>query len=110
MAINYVTVTWDMTTVAQGSGLPSTVTFTPTATLAITSTGQTIPPVPIPYAFATASGTSTPLIATDNSGITPATWFYNITIQVPGQPAQTFTNVSIAFANGATQTLASLGI
>jgi hypothetical protein len=107
MAYNYVTVTWDFTDIA-GTACSGMVTFTPSAPLALTTSGGNVPPKERQFLFSNGTGeTSPPVLATDNTGISPSGWFYTVSVLIAGLQTYSFTT-PLLYANGPTQTLASL--
>lgn len=110
MSLNTVTVTWTVEDFAQ-QAVSGVITFTPYASpnSALTDTvdGLTIPLTPRSYFFTNGTGTSDPLIATDNVNVQPSGWQYTVTVAIHGLAPYSF-NTFLAFASGASQVLSSL--
>jgi hypothetical protein len=104
LSLNYVTLTGKI----PGGTPASFVQFTPSAWVQDPSDSQSIPPVP-EGVFLTAAGTfSVPLLATDNVGVTPATWYWTVEISgVPGVPYTSW-SFNLLHATGATQDISTL--
>jgi hypothetical protein len=66
------------------TGLSGSVTFTPTT--AVVDSGGSLILAASPVVTTVAGGTMTPvtLVTTDNAGLSPAGWQYNVSIAVPG--------------------------
>jgi lysophospholipase L1-like esterase len=106
MSLNYVTITWDVTDVANiASG--GYISFAPNQLLTAPADSWTGSTTPKSYNFNTGTGSSDPLVANDNADIAQSGWWYIVTIAVKGQVPDIF-NTFINYANGATQKLSSL--
>lgn len=106
MALNTVTLTWNLTDLVQ-SGIPAVLTITPTAVLTDVTDGLVIPKAPRQVMFTGGTGQLAGIVANDNANIAPAGTGYAITV-TQGQVVLLSETVIINFAAGATQTLASL--
>ena len=106
MALNTVTLTWDITDLVQ-AGVPAVLTIVPTAVLTDTTDLVIIPKVPRSVTFTGGTGQLAGIVANDNANISPAGTGYVITV-TQGAVTVLSETVQILFANGATQNLASI--
>lgn len=104
MTYNFVTVTGSF------PGKAGTVTFTPPPEVTdLTTTVPVLGPGTFAYALSGGSFTSAPLLATDNVGLLPPAWSYQVTVALAGQKAYSYPAL-IPAANGTTATLSSLPV
>ena len=107
MALNTVTLTWDLTSLIQ-SGLQATLYITPTAELIDVGDSLVFPPVTVPVNF-TGTGQLKGIVANDNVAITPSGAAYSIYVAaVNGQVIIPQFTTQILFSGGATQDLSKL--
>jgi len=105
MAAEFVTVTWTELDVG-GTGLYGSVRAALSGRVIIG--GTTYEPKPLSFPIINSAGQTTPpLLASDSPGAAPPNSFYTFTIIISGQPQRSF-SAFVNFANGASQTLASL--
>jgi len=104
MAAEFVTVTWTELDVG-GTGLYGQIRFTLSGAVSIG--GTTYEPVPLAFPVINSAGSTTPILANDSPGALTPNSYYTVTVGIHGQPPRVFTTF-INFANGASQTLASL--
>lgn len=110
MALNTVTLEWDLTDLIQ-SGLAATLSITPTAQLSDTTDHILIPPVARTYTFTGGRGSLAGIVANDNAHILPAGSGYLISVTaVSGQVIVPQFQTQIDYANGATQWLDALAV
>ena len=106
MALNTVTLTWDLTDLVQ-SGLSAIFSIEPDAVLADATDGLDVLEVARSVTFTGGTGQLAGIVANDNANILPAGTAYVITVVQGGVTLLSQTSV-IAFANGAVQKLSSL--
>ena len=107
MALNVVTLTWDLTDLIQ-SGLQATLVITPTVQLTDPVDHLVFPAVARTVSFY-GTGQLPGIVANDNSDISPFGSTYTISVTAAsGQVIVQPFNAQINFANGATQDLSSL--
>jgi hypothetical protein len=117
MALNTVTLTWNLSDVTLG-GLAARITLTPTTLLQDVTDQLTIPAIPYSVTFTGGTGQLTGIIACDNTAITPppGQWAYEITVTCPVQAGSTAggelvigpETVFINYVNGTIQDLSDL--
>lgn len=111
MALNTVTLTWNLEDFLLAAVGQALLTITPSAQVVIESAGQIVIPEARSVTFTGGSGSLAGIIATDNAGMSPATFEYTISVinlpdtRVVIVPAFT---VPLAHANGSTQDLSAL--
>ena len=104
MAAQFVTVTWTELDIG-GAGLNGSIQLLLSGPVII---GGTIyEPAARSYPVISSAGQSVPVVANDSPGISPTNSYYTVTVQVAGALRRSFV-CFINFANGASQTLASL--
>lgn len=111
MALNTVTLTWNITDLIQSAVGKSTLVITPTSDVSVLSLGTILTTAPRTYTFTGGTGSVAGLVATDNAGMTPATFLYRISVMNAVDTRFTLIpefRTPIAFANGTTQDLAAL--
>jgi hypothetical protein len=80
---------------AAGNPLPGRVLFTPSSAVSDASGEVIIEPMPVTCELVSGSFTSPPLVATDNSGLTPSGWTYLVSLQVVGAGQRNSFSVAI---------------
>lgn len=101
MTYNYVTVTGSF------PGQSGTVTFSPPEVTDVTRTIPVLGPGNFTYTLSGGSFTSVPLLATDNTGLLPAGWSWQVTVALTGKRAYAYPAL-IPAAGGTTATLSGL--
>ena len=106
MALNYVTLTLDLYDGTGNSPTSGTATFVPSAVLTDAGVGM-FGQQPIVVAFKPGAAPVVKLLATDNAGIQPGGWTWNVTFSgISGAPAAA--NFALAYASGAAQFLSAV--
>ncbi len=77
-------------TTATGSPLNGSITFQPSTELTDAALGVDIPPYPLTYQLANGAFTTAPLVDDSNTGLGPAGWAYQVTLEITGLGAQTW--------------------
>lgn len=111
MALNTVTLTWNLEDFLLHAVGLALITVTPSAQVVIESAGQIVIPEPRSVTFSGGTGSLAGIIATDNAGMSPATFEY--AISVINLPDTRFViipefTVPITHASGSTQDLSAL--
>ncbi len=73
-------------TTATGSPLNGSITFQPSTELTDAALGVDIPPYPLTYQLANGAFTTAPLVDDSNTGLGPAGWAYQVTLEITGVP------------------------
>lgn len=106
LSLNTVTVTWTEEDFTQAT-VNGSITFVPSNTLTDATDGLGIGLEARTYRFVNGTGSSAPLVATDNVNLLPSGWTYVVTVALDGLPPYSF-NCFIPFSGGASQKLSSL--
>lgn len=110
MALNTVTLQWDLTDLIQ-SGLAATLSITPTAQMSDTADHVLIPPVARTFTFTGGTGQLAGIVANDNANILPAGSGYLISVTAAsGQVIVPQFQTQLLSASGAVQWLDGLVI
>jgi hypothetical protein len=111
MSLQTVTLTWNLSDFLQVAVGKAMITVSPDTQVAIQSAGQIVVPQPRSRTFTGGSGSLSGIVATDNTGMSPATFNYLISVINAVDTRQVLVpqfSTPIAFANGATQDLADI--
>lgn len=111
MALNTVTLTWNLTDCLQSPVGQAQITIAPAVQVTIPSANLVLVTKGHSYTFSGGSGSRAGIVATDNAGMSPASFKYLVSVTNAVDTRQVLVpqfSTPLDFANGAVQDLADL--